>query len=55
MNNQNKQIILIGNLHKNQKSQSGNVFSTKGVAPTITAGTHGYCLGAIVYKRKNVK
>lgn len=38
-------IIIDGEVTPN--SQGGKVYSTKGISPTITAGTHGYALGYI--------
>ena len=38
--------INVGEVTKN--SQAGQVYSTEGISPTITAGTHGYAMGNIM-------
>lgn len=38
----------MGNVSQYDKSQGGVVYLTKGIAPTICAGTHGYALGYII-------
>lgn len=52
-NMKNKKIILAGNLHKYGFTQADNVYSTKGVSPTILAhgqGTIGHQVQIIVDK-----
>lgn len=48
------QLIKLGNVSKNPKSELGCTYSVMGVSPTICAGTHGYCIGHIleINKRK---
>lgn len=42
--------INVGEVTKN--SQAGQVYSDKGISPTITAGTHGYAIGNIMQHNK---
>lgn len=42
--------IFVGNVNKGGKGQFGFTYSEDGLAPTITAGTHGYCIGHILVK-----
>lgn len=44
-------VIVLGNTEKTNRHQSGNVYSTGGVAPNIMAGTHGYGFGYILIVR----
>ena len=40
--------IYVGNVNKGGVGQFGNVYCENGLSPTITAGTHGYCIGHIL-------
>ena len=42
--------VYVGNVNKGGIGQFGYVYSENGLAPTITAGTHGYCIGHILVK-----
>ena len=44
--NKEKSLLKVGEVTEN--SQAGQVYSTEGIAPTITAGTHGYANGNII-------
>ncbi len=41
-------LICIGNVNKGGKGQFGYTYYEQGLAPTIAAGTHGYCIGHIL-------
>lgn len=47
------QLIKLGNVSKNPKSELGCTYSILGVSPTICAGTHGYCIGHILEVMQN--
>lgn len=42
-------LIFVG---KVSIGQFGNVYHEQGIAPTICAGTHGYCVGHILTEKK---
>jgi len=48
----NNQLIKLGNVSKNPKSELGCTYSVLGISPTICAGTHGYCIGHILEMSK---
>lgn len=50
--NTNK-AIKVGNV-SSEYSQAGSVFDEDGLFPTICAGTHGYALGYVLEKEKNI-
>ena len=41
-------LIMVGNVNRGGCGQFGYTYSEEGLAPTITAGTHGYCIGHIL-------
>lgn len=41
-------LICVGNVNKGGKGQFGYTYYEQGLAPTIAAGTHGYCIGHIL-------
>ena len=43
-------LICVGNVNKGGIGQFGYTYSEDGLAPTIAAGTHGYCIGHILVK-----
>ena len=43
-------LVCFGNVNKGGIGQFGNVYAETGIAPTIAAGTHGYCVGHILVK-----
>lgn len=43
-------LICVGNVNKGGKGQFGYTYYEQGLAPTIAAGTHGYCIGHILVK-----
>lgn len=45
-------LIYIG---KVSVGQFGNVYYEQGLAPTICAGTHGYCIGHILVRKNEPK
>lgn len=44
-------VILLGRYSPNSQI-GGRVFGTEGLAPTITAGTHGYGMGCILVENE---
>lgn len=48
----NKNLICVGNVNKGGKGQFGYTYYEQGLSPTIAAGTHGYCIGHILVKKK---
>ena len=45
-----KKLIMVGNVNKGGQGQFGYTYYEQGIAPTIGAGTHGYCVGHILVK-----
>lgn len=43
---------MIGNVNSGGKGQFGYTYYEQGLAPTIAAGTHGYCIGHILIEQK---
>lgn len=43
-------LICVGNVNKGGRGQFGYTYHEQGLAPTIAAGTHGYCIGHILVK-----
>lgn len=43
-------LICVGNVNMGGKGQFGYTYYEQGLAPTIAAGTHGYCIGHILVK-----
>lgn len=43
-------LIYVGNVNKGGIGQFGYTYSENGIAPTIAAGTHGYCVGHILVR-----
>jgi hypothetical protein len=41
-------LMMVGNVNKGGKGQFGYTYYEQGLAPTIAAGTHGYCIGHIL-------
>ncbi len=48
-------LICVGNVNKGGKGQFGYTYYEQGLAPTIAAGTHGYCIGHILVKEDESK
>lgn len=48
-------VNKIGNLYSNKKHQSGNIYSIKGIAPTLCGGCHSYGIPFILIGEKNVR
>ena len=48
-------LIRLGNVNNGGVGQFGNTYSEKGLAPTIAAGTHGYCIGHILVRENETK
>lgn len=48
-------LIILGNVNKGGVGQFGKTYSENGLAPTIAAGTHGYCIGHILVKENGRK
>lgn len=46
-------LICVGNVNKGGKGQFGYTYYENGLAPTIAAGTHGYCIGHILIEEKH--
>ena len=46
----NIKLQMLGNVNRGGKGQFGYTYSENGLAPTIAAGTHGYCIGHILVK-----
>lgn len=49
MDSNENEVIILGNWSPTSKI-GGRVISTRGLAPTIMAGTHGYGFGYILIK-----
>lgn len=45
-----KKLIMVGNVNRGGQGQFGYTYYEQGLAPTIGAGTHGYCVGHILVK-----
>lgn len=43
-------LIMLGNVNLGGKEQFGYTYDELGLAPTIAAGTHGYCIGHILVR-----
>lgn len=43
-------LIMLGNVNLGGKGQFGYTYDERGLAPTIAAGTHGYCIGHILVR-----
>ena len=43
-------LIMLGNVNSGGQGQFGYTYDEKGLAPTIAAGTHGYCIGHILVR-----
>ena len=43
-------LIMLGNVNRGGQGQFGYTYSERGLAPTIAAGTHGYCIGHILVR-----
>ena len=44
-------LIMVGNVNRGGQGQFGYTYYEQGLAPTIAAGTHGYCIGHILVKK----
>ena len=48
-------LIMVGNVNRGGIGQFGYTYSEQGLSPTITAGTHGYCIGHILIEETHEK